>query len=359
MVFGRPKRVVLPRPPGAGKRWSRGSHVIERRPVRVVEIIRETPRALTLVLMPDDGRPLHFRAGQYLTHCFEIDGQPLRRAYSMSSGEGGRLSCTVQMIDGGAVSAHVAQRLRVGDVYSVIGPSGEFVLDLESNTPLMMIAGGSGITPLMSLIETALAARPERVVHLLYASRDQHNIIFCQRLDELAQRHASLRITHVLSKPGAGWQGQRGRIDATRLWPLLAAPDDAQFYLCGPDGLIAAAESALAAHGVPASRVRHEKFLAAPRASQDRPTQPQEIFFAQSQRRVQQQPGETLLDAGLREGIGLRYSCTVGGCAACRVRVVSGALSLSEPNCLTPEERAQGYTLACSAYALEPVTIDA
>ena len=359
MGFGRPLRVVLPRAAGAGKRWSRGSHAIERRPVRVVEIIRETPRALTLVLTPEDGRPLHFRAGQYLTHCFEIDGQPQRRAYSMSSAEGGVLRCTVQLIDDGLVSTYISQRLKVGDLYSVIGPSGDFVLGLESSTALAMLAGGSGITPVISLIETALAARPTRVVHLLYASRSEDDIIFRRRLDALLQRHPSLRVTHVLSRPGAGWSGERGRLEGARITSLLDAPAEAHYYLCGLDGLIAAAETALAAQGVPASRIRHERFIAAPRAAQDRPTAPQPILFQQSQRRVIQQPGETLLDAGLRDNVGLRYSCTVGGCAACRVRVLSGAVTLSEPNCLTPEERAQGYTLACSAYALGPVVIEA
>jgi ring-1,2-phenylacetyl-CoA epoxidase subunit PaaE len=359
MSFGRPKRVVIARVNGASRRWGRGSHAIERRPVRVVEVIQETPRAVTLVLEPDDGRPYHFRAGQYLTHCFEIEGQPYKRAYSMSAPEGGRLSCTVQLIEGGIVSAHIREHLRAGDRYTVIGPTGDFVLDLESTTPLVMVGGGSGITPLLSLIETALASRPERVIRLLYASRDEHNIIFGQRLDALAQRYPSLSVTHVLSRPDAQWQGERGRLDAARIAQWLPPIVDARYYLCGPDGLIAAAESALRICAVDAANIRHERFIAAPRAAENRPTQPQQIFFNQSQRKVTQQPGESILDAGLREDVGLRYSCTVGGCAACRVRVVSGAVALNEPNCLTPEERAQGYTLACSAYALEPVVIEA
>ncbi|MGH8460728.1 MAG: 2Fe-2S iron-sulfur cluster-binding protein [Stenotrophobium sp.] len=360
MAFGRPRRVVIARNSGVARRWASGGHAVQQRPLRVVEIVRETPRAVTLVLEPDDGRPYHFRAGQYLTHCFEIDGQPHKRAYSMSAPEGGRLCCTVQLIEGGAVSEFIRTRLRPGDRYPAIGPTGDFVLDLESAAPLLFVAGGSGITPVISLIETALAARPARSLRLLYASRDEGSIIFRQRLDALAQRYAGLNVTHVLSQPAAGWSGARGRLDeARRIRELLGEQREASAYLCGPQGLMDAADAALRDCGVPAERIRRERFLAAPRVTQNRPTQPQSIFFQQSQRKIRQRVGESILDAGLREDVALRYSCTVGGCAACRVRVVSGAVSLSEPNCLTPEERAQGYTLACSAYALEPVVIEA
>lgn len=359
MIFGRPQRLMLERSKGVSRRWSNGGHAIERRPVRVVEIIRETPRAVTLVLEPDDGRPYHFRAGQYLTHCFEINGEPCKRAYSMSAPEGGRLCCTVQLIEGGVVSEFIRTRLKPGDRYSMIGPTGDFVLDLESTGQLVCIAAGSGITPIVSLIETALAARPDRNVQLLYASRNEDSVIFRQRLDALTQRYAGLKITHVLSQPSAGWHGERGRLDAARIAALLDVQDAMTAYLCGPIALMDAAESALRERGVPAERIHRERFLAAARSTQARPTTAQEIYFSQSQRKVTQQPGETILDAGLRDTVALRYSCTVGGCAACRVRVVSGAVALNEPNCLTPEERAQGYTLACSAYALEPVVIDA
>ncbi|MGH8455811.1 MAG: 2Fe-2S iron-sulfur cluster-binding protein [Stenotrophobium sp.] len=348
----------MPRREGASRRWSRGGHAIERRPVRVAELVHETPRAVTLMLEPDDGRPFHFRAGQYLTHCFEIGGQTHKRAFSLSAPEGGRLACTVQMIEGGAVSEHIRSRLRAGDRYGVIGPTGDFVLDLEATGPLGFVAGGSGITPVMGLIETALAANPQRPIVLLYTSRDEASIIFHQRLDALMRRHASLQVTHVLSQADMAWSGARGRLDAARVAEHFRDLHDATFYLCGPTGLMESAESALSANGVSAANIRHERFLAAPRQVQ-RPTAPQQISFQQSKRQVTQQAGESILDAGLRENLGLRFSCTVGGCGACKVRVVSGAVAHNEPNCLTADERAQGYVLACSAYALEPLLIEA
>ena len=103
-MFGKPRRVTLPRPEGAAKRWNRSGQALSMRPMRVVEVIRETPRAVTIVLEPEDARPLAFRAGQYLTHCFQIDGATVKRAYSLCSAEGGRVACTVKAIDGGRAS---------------------------------------------------------------------------------------------------------------------------------------------------------------------------------------------------------------------------------------------------------------
>jgi len=117
-------------------------------------------------------------------------------------------------------------------------------------------------------------------------------------------------------------------------------------------------EAALRAAGIPSAQILHERFLAAARESAERPTVPQTITFRRSGRSVQQQPGETLLDAGLRAGLALPFSCTVGGCAHCRIQVLQGRVAINEPNCLSTEERAAGYTLACSAYALEPVTLE-
>ncbi len=352
------RRSVLERPNGPSKRWARGGTAAARRAVRVCDLIRETPRALTVVIEPVDGKRLQFRAGQYLTHCFEIEGRSLRRAYSLCAAEGSRAAFTVQMVPGGEVSTWLNRHLQVGQAYSVLGPSGDFLLP-DHDGSLGFVAGGSGITPVLGLIETALAQAPQRAIRLLYASRDQDSIIFRRRLEQLAALHPSLEVCHVLSQPGASWTGERGRLDTARIARHFAGwAADAEHYLCGPAGLMLAAEDALRGAGVDPSYIHRERFLAAPQPVQQRPTAPQALRFLRHDRHTLQQPGETILEAGLREGLPLPYSCTVGGCGHCKVRVVEGKVALNEPNCLTPEERAAGYTLACSAYALEPVVID-
>ncbi len=353
----KPRRVVIERPAGGSKRWQLGSTGGALRSVRVVDIHRETPSAVTVLVEPEDGRRIVFRAGQYLTHCFTVDGQVVKRAYSLSAAEGGALAFTVKALADGVASRHVSQRLSVGDRYTIAGPSGEFLLDPASRNGLAFLAAGSGITPVISLMETALALDPGRTLRLVYASRAQNEIIFCDRLEAFARRHPSVEIIHVLSRPHSGWSGESGRLTGERAAALLGTGDN-DYYLCGPLPLMDATETALRLRGVPAAQIRRERFLAAPQASMGRPTAPQEIVFKRSNRSVQQQVGETILEAGLREGVELPFSCTVGGCASCKIHVVEGQVALNEPNCLAADERAQGYTLACSAYAASRIVVD-
>lgn len=353
----KPRKVVVPRPGGPSKRWQQSSSGLAPRAVRVVDIRHETPNAITVLLEPEDGRRIVIRAGQYLTHCFNINGTPFKRAFSLSASEGGALACTIKLIPGGIVSKYVAQQLRIGDHYSLIGPSGDFVLDPASTRPLACLAAGSGITPVISLIETALMQAPARSIRLVYASRSESDIIFRERLDELAQRHPSLQLTHVLSQPSAAWSGERSRLTGERAATLLDQTD-ADFYLCGPVALMDATEQALRARGVAAHHIRRERFFAASQTQATRPTTPQQIEFRVSGKTVTQRPGESILEAGLREHVTLPFSCTVGGCGHCKVQVLEGDSTLNEPNCLSPEERAAGYTLACSAFATSRIVIN-
>lgn len=350
MFAQRSRRIILPRPQGPARRWTLHAPAAPRA-VRVVAVRRETDDVVTVVVEPEEGRPLPFRAGQYLTHCFEIDGVPERRAYSLSSAEGGPLACTVKVLPDGRVSQYIARRLAPGDRYQVLGPGGDFTLDPDHRGPLVLLAGGSGITPVISLVETALARDPQRRVRLVDVNHDAAHAVFVDRLRQLAASHPAFECVHVHTT-------QDGRPDAARLADLLRPEPDAQVYLCGPQILMDAAESGLHAAGVAAARIRRERFVPAPR-HQPRPTEPQPILFRRSQRSVIQQPGESILDAGLRAGLRLEFSCTVGGCGHCKLRVLDGAVRLDEPNCLSPEERADGFTLACSACATTPITVEA
>ena len=352
-----PRKVVIERPKGGSQRWTRASSGGQLRSVRVVDIHRETPTAVTVLVEPEDGRRIVFRAGQYLTHCFSVNGEIVKRAYSLSAPEGGALAFTVKSLSGGVASMHVSQRLSVGDRYSIAGPSGDFLLEPTSRRPLVFLAAGSGITPVISLMETALALDPERKLRLVYASRSQGEIIFRDRLDVFARRHPGVEIIHVLSQPAPAWSGESGRLTGERAAALLGAGDN-DYYLCGPMALMDATEKALRASGVAAAQIRRERFLAAPKSSAAKPASAQEIVFKRSNRSVQQQIGETILEAALREGVALPFSCTVGGCASCKVHVLEGEVALNEPNCLAADEKAQGYTLTCSAYAASRVTID-
>lgn len=351
--------VTIPRPPAPTTRWAKSASTVPRHRVRVSAIVPETAHAVTLVLQPVNGAPLPFRAGQYLTHCFDIDGATVKRAYSISVAEGDRLACTVKAIGGGRVSRFVHTELTVGYEYTVIGPSGDFLLPRAESTPLALLAAGSGITPVAALIDTALRTAPDRVIDLVYAARRQSEVIFAARLTELQRTHHGFTITQALSQPDDGWAGLRGRLDAEQTAQLLQVHPDAEIYLCGPEQMMADTTAALLADGVPAGRIHFERFYAAAQHTTPLPTLPQPIEFRRSNLTIVAQPGETILEAGLRGGVKLDYSCTVGGCGACKVRMVSGAVGIDEPNCLSDAEKADGYTLSCSAYALQPAVIDA
>ncbi len=340
----------------AAKRWDSVLPALGRQ-VRVQAIERETPDSVTVTIAPVDGGPLSFAAGQYLTHCFKIDGEVHRRAYSLCVGEGAQEPAfTCKRVEGGRVSRYVCESLQVGDEYEVRGPTGTFCLP-EGSAPLLFVAAGSGITPCLSLMETALARDPQRAVTLLYASREQSRIIFRQRLEALAAAHPGLRVIHVLSQPAPGWEGESGRIDSARVLALAPPGPDTEVFLCGPAALMDELGAGLAAAAC--SRIHREDFRSVNHATAAHPQTPQTIHFRRSGRQVEQQPGQSLLEAALAGEVALDFSCTVGGCAACKVKVLRGRIALDEPNCLSAQEQAEGYTLACSAYALEAVELDA
>ncbi|WP_223163892.1 ferredoxin--NADP reductase [Mycobacterium simiae] len=330
-----------------------------RRQVRVVEVIRETDNAVTLVLETLDRQPVEFRAGQYLTHCFDIDGATVKRAYSICAAEGHRLACTVKAIDSGVASNFVHHHVVAGYEYTVLGPSGDFLLPDDDSAPLLFLAAGSGITPVISMVETALLQSPEREISLVYAARRQSEIIFARRLSALVDAYPQLRVVHVLSQPEPAWPGEAGRLTGERAAGLLTAGPDAQVFLCGPTELMDDTAAALTLAGVAAGRIHRERFYAAPQHTGTLPTEPHDVEFCASGRTITQQPGETILEAGLRSGLRLDFSCTVGGCASCKLKVISGAVAVDEPNCLTEQERSGGYILSCSAYAQENVVLDA
>lgn len=358
----RPAAVTIPQPKEPSARWGQSASAVPRHRVRVVGIERETADAMTLLLEPVNGQPEPFCAGQFLTHCFEINGAIIKRAYSISVAEGKRLACTIKAVEGGVASRFVTENVEVGYQYTVIGPSGDFLLPAEASTPavpLAFLAAGSGITPVVAMIHTALQVNPGRVIELVYASRRQADIIFAARLAELEGKYSGFTVTHVLSRPDEDWAGRRGRLDGEQAAKLLQAQPGAEVYLCAPADLMAKTVRALLADGVAAGRIHQERFYAAAHHAAPLPTTPQPIEFRRSNLTIIAQPGETILEAGLRNGVKLDFSCTVGGCGACKVRMVSGAVSIDEPNCLTDAEKADGYALACSAYGLEPTVIDA
>lgn len=347
-----------------------------RRALVVRSLVHETRDALAIELSDPSGAPLTFVPGQFLTLHLTIDGHALRRAYSISSApaDGTSVTIVVKRIDGGLASTHLHQTLREGDRLEIAGPSGSFVVPPASAPRhLVLFAGGSGITPVMSIVRTTLASEPGARVTLVYGNRRESDVIFRDRLATLAREHDErLRVVHVLEEPSE-LAARIGRPDAAMVSSLvrelsldarMPGEDAPLFFVCGPAPMMASVRHALSDAGVQDTRIREERFLSpvdpASRRTENLPTTPQPITIRRRGvlRTFEQRPDETILEAAMRTGHELPSSCTLGGCGACRCRAVVGEVVVDEPSCLTDAERAEGLVLTCVGRARGPVTLE-
>ncbi|MCF4164659.1 ferredoxin--NADP reductase [Zavarzinia compransoris] len=323
-------------------------------------IVKETDEAVSVVLAPVDGIPKDLRAGQFLTLIAQIDGQAVKRAYSLSElPNEGTMTITSKRVEGGVMSTYLNTRLREGAWLQFAGPSGDFVLPARVPTHYVFAAAGSGITPIMAMVEQLLEHENNHVpIAVFYGNRREQDILFRERLDAWANRHENLTIHYVLSQPAQDWNGRRGRISAEEL--RGAAPGTgAIYFLCGPDDFNESLRRQLIALAIPAQAIASEQFTTLARESRPHPKDSHIVVFrvGGSEREVTVRPTETLLEAGLRAGIALPFSCTMGGCGHCKVKILDGDVATDAPNCLTEPELQAGYALACCAYPHHRATV--
>ena len=325
-----------------------------------------------------DGSPIEFEAGQFLTFSVEVDGVTLRRAYSLASPQlpDEPRHVTVKRMPEGRVSHYLNDHCAEGTILHVLGPSGNFLLPPLSGRPrhAVFIAGGSGITPVMSLLGTVLATEPASRVTLIYGNRRREDIIFAAQLAALRERYGDrLRVDHVLNAPPRGWTGGEGLLDPPTLQQRFDAlglfgdtgpsdEEDVEVYLCGPSPMMQAAHEALRARAVPAASIREERFTQPEARTEARvystTPQPMSVQIRGLHADTVVKPGQTLLEAGLEGGIGLPFSCAMGGCGTCKVKLREGEVEMDEPNCLSAAEREAGYVLTCVGHATGPCVIE-
>ncbi|NTV97082.1 MAG: 2Fe-2S iron-sulfur cluster binding domain-containing protein, partial [Thiobacillus sp.] len=309
-------------------------------------------RVCSFWLAPVDGQPLPaFLPGQFLTFRLGLAGEPkpVVRCYSLSD-----LACpahyrvSIKRVPGGQASNHFHDHVREGDVLAMKAPSGHFYLDVARDLPVVLVAGGIGITPVYSMLAAALAARPEREVWLFYGVRDGNEMVMRDALTELAARHANLRLHVCFSRPGPDdLQGRdyrhAGRVDLERL--RLELPlKPYHFYVCGPAPMMETLVPALEDWGVPAARIHYEAF--GPATVSRRVAGPAlGVRFAQSGIRADWNAG-SLLDLAEANGVKVESGCRSGCCGACQTAIVSGEVVYEQ----RPEyEAAPGNCLLCLA----------
>ncbi len=322
-------------------------HVFQR--ATVTRIVKETADSRTYVLAPED-QPFHYRAGQFCTFKVRVNGEDLYRSYSMSSAPetDTELMTTVKRVNGGKVSNWLIDNVVEGDELTMTRAAGTFVLG-QSSAPLLAFAGGSGVTPILSLAKSALAST-NRSVRLLCADRDRSSAIFDAVLDDLVERYPGrISVQRHLDD-------ERGLLDSAGVRVFVGEDTGADCYVCGPEGFMAVVRSALP----DTANVLIEDFDASPPVKSPAPEVAESagdvdsggtvtIRLDRKKASVPRVPGETLLESARRAGLSPPFSCEAGNCGTCMAKLIDGEATMRTNDVLEEDEIADGYILTCQA----------
>jgi ring-1,2-phenylacetyl-CoA epoxidase subunit PaaE len=341
-------------------------------PLKVREVVRETADTVTIFFEQPEPY-LDYKPGQFLTLIMEFDGKEQRRSYSLCTSPfvDPFPGISVKRVPDGLFSNYLNEKIFPGKTINVLKPLGNFTTDFHSKNRrhFFLIAGGSGITPIMGILKTVLVNEPQSIVTLIYCSRNEEQIIFRNQLTMLEAANADrLKVIHNLSQPSPNWKGLKGRLSEELLRDLFGKAEYEQryeeiYFLCGPDGITDMARKVLDELGVDSDRIHRESFFsaAAHQAHEEAVagitkgllTREVKITLEGEDYEVTVEPGKTILEAGLTQGINMPYSCQSGLCTACRGKLISGQVKMDEDAGLSEKEIAAGYVLCCVS---RPVT---
>ena len=352
-------------------------------PLTVAEVRRETPDSVSIAFtVPEElSESFRFKQGQYLTLRTTLNGEEVRRSYSVCvSPHDNELRVAVKKVEGGLFSTYANDELKAGDVIESMLPMGRFFTEMDEANEKHYVgfAAGSGITPVMSILKTVLQAEPKSSFTLIYGNRSFSSIIFREELEALKNKYLDrFTLHHVLSREDLGSDLFYGRIDGPRSEKLCDALlkntsiDD--YFLCGPEDMIMAVTSTLEARGVDKKKVHFELFTTAGAAKPKTGERPavakkDEAKVASTIRVVLdgeqfefplKSDGENILDAALAHGADLPYACKGGVCCTCRAKLLEGDVHMEVNYALEEEEVEQGFILTCQSHPRsERVVID-
>ncbi len=348
-----------PQPGGSPPAASRGKTTLE---LRLARVEQRTGDAKTFRFVVPQRSPFAFSPGQFLTFNWMIDGQKVVRSYSISSSptQAGLVEITVKRVPDGVVSVFLNDRAEPGLTVEAKGPAGKFVFDEGAHSSIVLIAAGSGITPMMSILRWIDDRCLTTDVTLVYGVRTPGDAIFGGEIEALAARMPRFRYRVIPTRPPEGWSRPSGRLTRDMLAAEIGDPSGKMYFLCGPAGFMESVREILGSLGVADSRILQERFGGKP-ASGPPPAGAIEgrAVFAQSGVEADVPEGATLLEVAEMNGVAIPFSCRQGQCGTCATRLVDGEVTMDAEDGLDATLRADGFVLTCVGRAHGDVTLDA
>lgn len=334
--------------------------------LRVTDIHKTIRDAVVLTLEPRNGADFEFTQGQYLTFRRDFDGQELRRSYSICAGrDDGTLQVGIKKVDGGAFSTWANTDLAVGATLEAMAPMGNFFAPADVAAPhYLAFAGGSGITPVLSILRTGLSEDPGARFTLVYANRSPNTIMFREELEDLKNQHLGrLNVIHILEDDSQDIDLFRGRVDGEKCASLFAHWIDIKTIdmalICGPEPMMLAISRALSDHGLRKDQIRFELFASGQpgRAPQRAKSTDQtsegvagRVTIGGDTRSFVIPADTSLLDAALKANLDAPHACKAGVCSTCKAKVLEGEVEMVTNHALEDYEVEAGFVLTCQCY---------
>ncbi len=338
--------------------------------LRIKDKIRETAQVATLVLEAV-GEDLKYEAGQFLTFIFNIHDTEIRRSYSISTAPNvdKDIAITVKKVANGIISKLLVDTLNVGDMLHALPPAGQFTLqNTAAPSDIFLIGGGSGITPLFGLLKSILSQTSDSRVILINSNRNQHQIIFKQQLSEWAKRFPDrLKIIHFISRPiadlpttSSNERFQQGYLSNFKIEQIIqkelkSEEENAQFYLCGPEGIMLKSRMTISAMGFPKANIHREIFIIKgsfrPDATRFQDSEVT-LVWENNRQTFSVKAGETILEAAQKANIYIPYNCQSGICTICSCQRISGKAIMYTQEGVFDSDMIKGVVFTCVGYPL-------
>ncbi len=346
----------IPEIPPQATSLSNGENAKNSMNLLLTQIEQQTHDTKTLRFQIPKERQLRAKPGQFLTFQWAIDGQRVMRSYTISSSpiHGNYVEITPKRMENGCISVFLNERAKPGLRVQATGPYGQFYFDETVHKSIVLIAAGSGITPMISMLRYIEDLKLATSVTLLYCVRTAADIIFQSELARLERSLSNFKYEACLSQPGPAWKGRSGRLTEEFVSQNVTDLNAPTFFLCGPKGFMDNAGQILSTLGVNSGRILQESFGQSKRSTESRPREARQVdtvVFLHSQKVCQVSAGCTLLDLAEKNGVQIPSGCRQGLCGTCATRVLSGTVQMDVEAGLTAEQKNAGYVLPCVSRA--------